>query len=39
MTGGYKIVDLGYTSFKTTKPVTVPGIYDKIKISRKAILL
>ena len=39
MTGGYKIIDLGNTNFTTTKPVTVPGIYEKIKSARKAILL
>ena len=39
MTGGYKIIDLGYTNFTTTKPVAVPGIYEKIKSARKAILL
>ena len=39
MTGGYKIIDLGYTNFTTTKSVTVPGIYEKIKSARKAILL
>ena len=39
MTGGYKIIDLGYTNFTTTKSVTVPGIYDKLKSARKAILL
>ena len=38
MTGGYKIVDLGYTNFTTAKAVTVPGIYEKIKSARKAIL-
>ena len=39
MTGGYKIIDLGYTNFTTTKAVTVPGIYERIKSARKAILL
>lgn len=39
MTGGYKIIDLGYTNFTTSKPVTVPGLYNKIKESRKAISL
>ena len=39
MTGGYTIIDLGYTNFTTSKPVTVPGIHDKIKSARKAILL
>ena len=39
MTGGYKIIDLGYTNFTTTKSVTVPGIYERIKSARKAILL
>ena len=39
MTGGYKIIDLGYTNFTTTKSATVPGIYEKIKSARKAILL
>ena len=39
MTGGYNIIDLGYTNFTTTKSVTVPGIYEKIKSARKAILL
>ena len=39
MTGGYKVIDLGYTNFTTSTPVTVPGIYDKIKTARKAILL
>ena len=38
MTGGYKIIDLGYTNFTTTKSVTVPGIYERIKSARKAIL-
>ena len=39
MTGGYKIIDLGYTNFTTTKAVTVPGIYERIKSARKAVLL
>ena len=26
MTGGYKIIDLGYTNFTTAKAVSVPGI-------------
>lgn len=39
MTGGYKIIDLGYTNFTTSAPVTVPGIYEKIQTSRKAVLL
>lgn len=39
MTGGYKIIDLGYTNFTTAKSTTVPGIYEKIKSTRKAILL
>lgn len=39
MTGGYNVIDLGYTNFTTTKSVKVPGIYDKIKGARKAILL
>lgn len=39
MIGGYKIIDLGYTNFTTTKALTVPGIYEKIKSARKAILL
>ena len=39
MTGGYNIIDLGYTNFTTEAPVTVPGIYDRIKSARKAILL
>ena len=39
MTGGYKIIDLGYTNFTTSKSVTVPGIYEKIKSARKAVLL
>ena len=39
MTGGYKIIDLGYTNFTTSKSVTVPGIHEKIKSARKAILL
>lgn len=39
MTGGYSIIDLGYTNFTTAKSVTVPGIYEKIKGARKAILL
>lgn len=39
MTGGYNIIDLGYTNFTTTKSATVPGIYEKIKGARKAILI
>lgn len=39
MTGGYKIIDLGHTNFTTAKSSTVPGIYDRIKSARKAILL
>ena len=39
MTGGYKIIDLGYTNFTTTKSVPVPGIYERIKSARKAVLL
>lgn len=39
MTGGYNIIDLGYTNFTTSKSVTVPGIYEKIKGAQKAILL
>lgn len=39
MTGGYKIIDLGYTNFTTAKAVTVPGIYEKIKEAKKAILI
>lgn len=39
MTGGYKIIDLGYTNFTTEAPTTVPGIYEKIESARKAILL
>lgn len=39
MTGGYKIIDLGYTNFTTSKSSTVPGIYEKIKGARKAILI
>ena len=39
MTGGYKIIDLGNANFTTTKSVTVQGIYEKIKSTRKAILL
>lgn len=39
MTGGYKIIDLGYTNFTTAKSATVPGIHAKIKSARKAILL
>lgn len=39
MRGGYKIIDLGYTNFTTAKSSTVPGIYEKIKSARKAILL
>ena len=39
MTGGYKIIDLGYTNFTTSKSSTVPGIYEKIQTSRKAVLL
>ena len=39
MTGGYKIIDLGYTNFTTSKSVTVPGIYEKINSARKAIML
>lgn len=39
MTGGYKIIDLGYTNFTTTKSATVHGIYENIKSARKAILL
>lgn len=39
MTGGYKIIDLGYTNFTTAKSATVPGIYENIKSARKAILL
>lgn len=39
MTGGYKIIDLGYTNFTTSKSAKVPGIYEKIKSARKAILL
>ena len=38
MTGGYNIIDLGYTNFTTSKAVTVPGIYEKLKSARKAIL-
>ena len=39
MTGGYNIIDFGYTNFTTSKAVTVPGIYEKIKSARKAIML
>ena len=39
MTGGYQIIDLGATNFTTSKSVTVPGLYNKIKGARKAILL
>lgn len=39
MTGGYNIIDLGYTNFTTAKSATVPGIYEKIKSARKAILI
>ena len=39
MTGGYKIIDLDYANFTTAKSVTVPGIYEKIKSARKAILI
>lgn len=39
MTGGYKIIDLGYTNFTTAKAVTVPGIHEKIQTSSKSILL
>lgn len=39
MTGGYKIIDLNYTNFTTAKAVTVPGIYEKIKGTKKAILI
>lgn len=39
MTGGYNIIDLGYTNFTTAKSVTVPGIYGRIKSARKAIML
>lgn len=39
MTGGYKLIDLRYTNFTTSAPVTVPGIYEKIERSRKAVLL
>lgn len=39
MTGGYKIIDLNYTNFTTSKAVTVPGIYEKVKEAKKAILL
>ena len=39
MTGGYKIIDLCYTNFTTAKSSTVPGIYDRIKSARKAILI
>lgn len=39
MTGGYIVIDLGYTNFKKTGSVTVPGIYEKIKGAKKAILL
>ena len=39
MTGGYKIIDLGYKNFTTSKAVTVPGIYERIRSSRKAIML
>lgn len=39
MTGGYKIIDLGFTNFTTEAPATVPGIYEKIESARKAILL
>ena len=39
MTGGYKVIDLGYRNFTTTAPMTVPGIYEKIRISKKAVLL
>lgn len=39
MTGGYKIIDLGYMNFTTAKAVTVPGIYERIRSSRKSIML
>ena len=39
MTGGYKIIDLGYTNFTTEAPATVPGIYEKIESARKVIML
>lgn len=39
MTGGYKIIDLGYTNFTTAKSATVPGIYEKIKGARKAVMI
>ena len=39
MTGGYKVIDLGYPNFTTSKAVTVPGIYEKIRISKKSVLL
>ena len=39
MTGGYQIIDLGATNFTTAKSATVPGLYNKIKGARKAILL
>ena len=39
MTGGYKVIDLGYRNFTTTAPMTVPGIYEKIRISKKSVLL
>ena len=39
MTGGYKIIDLGYTNFATSKSVTVPGLHENIQNSRKAVLL
>lgn len=39
MTGGYKIIDLGYTNFTTEAAATVPGIYEKIESARKVIML
>lgn len=39
MTGGYKVIDLGYTNFTTSKSVTLPGIYEKIRTSKKSVLL
>lgn len=38
MIGGYQIIDLaGYTISRT--PTTVPGIFEKIKNSKKPILI
>lgn len=39
MTGGYKIIDLGYTNFSKTGSVTIPGIFNEIKGAKKAILI